>query len=417
MRLGPSRWLLPLGASLAVLVAACGGNAAGDAEPAAEVVTPAATASPSATPTAVPTPDFEAARQLRREKVAARIRRDFPSNELWNRTVDLSQIVIGLPRDSLSAIFEPDFGTIEEVSAWLNEREPVIAFTLNGETRAYPIRVLIWHEIVNDVVGGEPVLITYCPLCNTAIAFRREVGGEERVFGVSGMLRRNDLIMYDRESETLWQQITGEGIVGVEAGTQLEFLPSQIVAFGDFKATFPESEVLLGPVGSEAVGYEDNPYVYYDSTERTYFANDEFDDHRLDAKERVLTVELNGDPVAFSFSALSERVVIEAEVGGVAIVAFWQPGALSPLDEEFIIASRNVGAAGAFIPEAGGRRLTFEVRDGAIVDRETGSTWNVLGLATDGPLAGSTLEPVLSGNHFWFAWSVFEPETRVVTGG
>ena len=139
------------------------------------------------------------------------------------------------------------------------------------------------------------------------------------------MLRRNDLIMYDRESETLWQQITGEGIVGVEAGTQLEFLPSQIVAFGDFKATFPESEVLLGPVGSEAVGYEDNPYVYYDSTERTYFANDEFDDHRLDAKERVLTVELNGDPVAFPFSALSERVVIEAEVGGVAIVALWQP--------------------------------------------------------------------------------------------
>ena len=109
--------------------------------------------------------------------------------------------------------------------------------------------------------------------------------------------------------------------------------------------------------------------------------------------------------------------MIEAEVGGVEIVAFWQPGALSPLDQEFIIASRNVGAAGAFIPEAGGRRLTFEVRDGAIVDRETGSTWNVLGLATEGPLQGATLEPVLSGNHFWFAWSVFEPETRVVTGG
>ena len=124
MRLGPSRWLLPLGGGLAVLVAACGGNAAGDAEPAAEVVTPAATASPSATPTAAPTPDFEAARQLRREKVATRIRRDFPSNELWNRTVDLSQIVIALPRDSLRAIFEPDFGTIEEVSAWLNPDPP-----------------------------------------------------------------------------------------------------------------------------------------------------------------------------------------------------------------------------------------------------------------------------------------------------
>ena len=346
----------------------------------------------------------------------ARIRRDFPMNDVENRTVDLAQVVLSLARDSLPAIFEPQFVPVAETPDWLADPEPVIVFELNGDVRAYPIQVLIFHEIVNDIVGGEPVLITYCPLCNTAIAFHRAVGGEVREFGISGMLRRNDLIMYDRETETLWQQITGEGIVGDDAGVRLQFLPSQIVALGDFRETFPNGQILTGPLGRE-LGYGSyNPYPYYDRYPGTLYPNDEFEDFRLDAKERVLTVEINGEPVAFPFSALTERVVIEAVVGGEEVVALWQSGAVSPLDAEFIIGGRNVGAAGAFSPFLDGRRLHFEARDGRIVDAETGSTWNVLGRALEGTLEGAQLTPILSGNHFWFAWSIFQPETRVIRG-
>ena len=410
----PRRWIVAVAVGAALLAAAC--SAAGDEPPASSSRTPA----PTDTSTPVPTrsiPNEEEQREEARQRTRERIERDFPLTDVERRTVDLADIIPSLPRDALRAIFEPDFDSFAGVAAWLNDAEPVIAFEHNGEARAYPIQVLIWHEVVNDIVGGEPVVVTYCPLCNSAIAFRREVEGVERQFGVSGMLRRNDLIMYDRETETLWQQISGEGIVGPGAGLQLEFLPSQIVSLEEFKQTFPDGLVLTGPVGRTFEGYGGyNPYPYYDNDQGTLYPNDEFDDRRLVAKERVLTVELNGDPVAFPFSALSERVVIEAEVGGEPVVALWQPGALSPLDEEFIVGSDNIGAAGAFSSILDGRRLHFESRDGAIVDVETGTTWNVLGRAIDGELAGAQLPLLVSGNHFWFAWAVFEPTTRVVTG-
>ena len=288
----------------------------------------------------------------------------------------------------------------------------MIAFERNGDARAYPLEILTWHEIVNDVVGGEPVIVTYCPLCNSAIAFSRLVDGEERTFGVSGSLRLSDLIMYDRETETLWQQLTGEAIVGHHTGAQLEFLPAQLVSFEEFRAAFEDGLVLSRETG-HARNYGENPYPLYDSTGRTFFPVGEFSD-QLSAKERVLALEIAGETVAFPFSALSELVVIEAEVGGEPVVAFWQPGQVSALDDAFIIGSRNVGSAGAFSPLLDGERLRFESRDGAITDVGTRSTWDVLGRAVEGPLAGSQLTPLVSGNHFWFAWAVFQPETRVI---
>ncbi|MYE32615.1 MAG: DUF3179 domain-containing protein [Chloroflexi bacterium] len=331
-------------------------------------------------------------------------------------TVDLADIVALLPPDAIPSIDEPNFDTVEGASAWLEPQEPVVAFEHGGDARAYPLRILTWHEIVNDVVGGEPVLVTYCPLCNSAIVFARTLDGEVREFGVSGKLRRSDLIMYDRTNESLWQQLSGEAIVGIDAGTLLEFLPAQIVSFEEFGAAYPGGMVLNQETGHFRP-YGENPYVYYDTQTRMVVNVPEFDDARLDAKERVLAVEVNGEAAAFAWQALSEHVVIEAEIGGEPIVAFWQSGAVSALDDVFIVGSRNVGSAGAFIPMLDGERLAFEARDGAIVDVGTGSTWNVLGQAVDGPLAGSQLEAVVSGSHFWFAWAVFKPETRVILAG
>ena len=425
--------LLAIGLAAAALLAACTGDDDGDAmmtedQPAASseataTATATATAAPveatrEATPTATetPSPSAEEARAAQREFVARRLQADFPSLDITMATVDLADIVALLPPDAIPSIDEPNFDTVEGASAWLEPQEPVVAFEHGGDARAYPLRILTWHEIVNDVVGGEPVLVTYCPLCNSAIVFARTLDGEVREFGVSGKLRRSDLIMYDRTNESLWQQLSGEAIVGIDAGTLLEFLPAQIVSFEEFGAAYPGGMVLNQETGHFRP-YGENPYVYYDTQTRMVVNVPEFDDARLDAKERVLAVEVNGEAAAFAWQALSEHVVIEAEIGGEPIVAFWQSGAVSALDDVFIVGSRNVGSAGAFIPMLDGERLAFEARDGAIVDVGTGSTWNVLGQAVDGPLAGSQLEAVVSGSHFWFAWAVFKPETRVILAG
>ena len=419
----------------AALLAACGSDAQPDPTP--EAATAAATAeasptmtaqataalsaaspSPAATPaataerpTATPTPfrdEFDAA-DLR---TAQNLERNFPKIDVSKRSVNLAEIRSVIPPDAIPAIDEPRFLGLEEASEWLSAESPVIAFERNGDARAYPLEILTWHEIVNDVVGGEAVIVTYCPLCNSAIAFSRVVNGEERTFGVSGSLRNSDLIMYDRQTETLWQQLTGEAIVGIDTGTVLEFLPAQLVSFAEFRAAFEDGIVLSRETG-HARNYGENPYAFYDSSGGTFFPVDEFSDE-LSAKERVLTLELGGETAAFPFSALSELVVIEATVGGETVVAFWQPGQVSALDHAFIIGSRNVGSAGAFSPFLDGERLRFEARDGAIVDAGTGSTWDVLGRAVSGPLAGQQLTPLVSGNHFWFAWAVFKPETRVI---
>ena len=404
-------WLPGLALLGTALFVACGGG--GDDEAEAATPGPSATgATATDTHTAEPTPadneftDTEV-------RTAQILERFFPKLDLTKRAVSLGEIVSALAPDSIPALNDPQFVTIEEADAWLGPEDPVISFVVNGDARAYPLQILTWHEIVNDVVGGEPVIVTYCPLCNSAIAFSRIVDGETRTFGVSGSLRQNDLIMYDRQNETLWQQLTGEAIVGQDVGTVLEFLPAQLVSFAEFTAAFPDGQVLSQETGHSRP-YGQNPYVFYDGQSSTLFPLSEFDRETLEAKERVLTVEINDDPVAFPFSALSELVVIEATVGGEPVVAFWQPGQVSALDGQFIIGSRNVGSAGAFSPFLDGERLSFESRDGVIVDIGTGSTWDVLGRAVEGPLAGAQLEPLISGNHFWFAWAVFQPETRVI---
>ncbi|MEE8346014.1 MAG: DUF3179 domain-containing (seleno)protein, partial [Dehalococcoidia bacterium] len=171
----------------------------------------------------------------------------------WNtdwtkKTISLSELIVGIqrpdPRDIIPPIDDPKFETVEEGAQWLVDREPVVLLELEGEARAYPLRILTSHEVVNDVVAGRAVVITYCPLCNSAVTFDRELDGQVFRFGVSGLLRNSDLVMWDRQTESLWQQITGEAIVGEKAGTSLDFVPSPIVSWEDFQTQFPDGKVL-----------------------------------------------------------------------------------------------------------------------------------------------------------------------------
>ncbi len=315
----------------------------------------------------------------------------------------------GVPRDGIPPIDDPTFDSVETADEWLEPQSPVIAVEVDGVARAYPLAILTRHEIVNDVIGETPAAVTFCPLCNSAIVFDRRVEGEVFRFGVSGLLRNSDLIMWDDVTQTWWQQFTGTGIVGQYTGHELTVLPSQVVGFGAFVEQYPDGEV-LSP-GSRTYG--SNPYAGYDSTEDPFLFTGE-PDERLPATSRVLAGLIAGEPVAYPFETLAGQRVINDTVGGVDVVAFWQPGAASALDARDIDDSKDVGMAALYLRELDGQTLTFTTGDdGTITDEQTGSTWNVFGTATGGELAGRQLQQVNAAPHFWFAWAAFRPETAI----
>ena len=326
-------------------------------------------------------------------------------------SIELSELTQGQVKDGIPALSDPKFLPVSEVT-FLGDQEPVVAFQHNGEARAYPLQILTWHEIVNDVVGGKPVLITFCPLCNTAITFDRTIDGTILKFGVSGFLRNSDLVMFDNETESLWQQITGEAIVGVRTGTRLEPLPSSIVSWEDFRTSFPQGLVQSLDTGFSRP-YGRNPYPGYDDINSSPFLFRGEADDRLAAMERVVTVELGGETVAYPMRFLSDSSVVADRVGGQDIVVFFKPGTVSALDLASIADSRAVGSAAVFRPEVNGRSLTFVAEGESFLDRQTGTLWNIFGEAVSGDLEGETLESIVSGNHFWFAWAAFKPETRI----
>ena len=168
----------------------------------------------------------------------------------------------GPPKDGIPSIDEPMFKAVGEDKE-LTPGDPVIALAIGGDARAYPLRILIWHEIVNDTVAGVPVTVTYCPLCNSAVVFDRRVPPHVLDFGTTGKLRNSDLVMYDRQTESWWQQFTGEAIVGALTGTQLKLLPARLEAFAEFKARHPAGQLLV-PTDPKKRDYGRNPYVGYD---------------------------------------------------------------------------------------------------------------------------------------------------------
>jgi hypothetical protein len=289
----------------------------------------------------------------------------------------------GPPKDGIPAIDEPKFVTVAEADAWLKPVEPVIYFQLGDDARAYPIQILMWHEIVNDTVEGVPVALTFCPLCNTAIAFERTLDGQPTTFGTTGRLRFSNLIMYDRATETWWQQASGEAIAGERTGRRLTFLPASIIAWADFKAAYPNGQVLSRDTG-HLRDYGRNPYAGYDDVNNPPFL------YRgpetpgvLPAVARVLTIDLNGEAVAYPYDVLQQVNVVNDTVGGMDVVVLWAAGTASALDGGTVAGGRDVGAANAYARELDGQTLTFRFDGSRIVDAETGSEWNVLGTAMD----------------------------------
>ena len=339
-----------------------------------------------------------------------------------NRIIDLDELTSGGPaRDGIPPIDEPKMESVDQASEWLVDREPVVLFQLGDEVRAYPLRILTWHEIVNDEVGGVPVAITFCPLCNSAVAFDRRLDGDVLRLGTSGLLRKSDLVMWDDKTESLWQQIDGLALVGDLVGRRLEFLPAAVVPWGEFREQFPDGLVLSRETGFpvQEAAYGRNPYEGYDSRSApigSFFDGDP--DPRLPAMERVVAVTVGETDKAYPFSLLAEERVVHDSLEGQDLVVFWGASdTASALSASTVALGTAVGAATVWETTVDGQQLTFRADgDSRFVDQETNTVWSLLGQAIDGPLAGKQLEPVLHGTHFWFAWAAFRPDTLLHEG-
>jgi hypothetical protein len=329
-------------------------------------------------------------------------------------TIPYSEVLSGgPPKDGIPAIDNPQTISVSEADEWLEPVEPIVLVRVGGEARAYPIQILMWHEIVNDTLGDKPLLVTFCPLCNTAIAFERVFDGQTFDFGTTGRLRYSNLIMYDRQTETWWQQATGDAIAGEYAGAQLPFYPASIVSWADFKAVYPNGTVLSRETGFSR-NYGRNPYLGYDDVNQSPFLyRGKETPGQLVPMARVLTLDLGGEAVAYPYEILSSLGAINDTVGGQRLVVFWAEGTASALDSAQIPDGRDVGAAVAYSAEVDGQLLTFEVADGVFRDKETGSEWDILGRAVSGTLQGAQLTELPAINHFWFSWAAFRPETRI----
>ncbi|MGH2489848.1 MAG: DUF3179 domain-containing protein [Candidatus Limnocylindria bacterium] len=321
-------------------------------------------------------------------------------------------------RDLIPPIDDPRFLSVGEVN-FLADAEPVIAVEIGGQWRAYPIQILIWHEIVNDRFEGQPITVTFCPLCYTSVVFDRRVDGEELDFGVTGYLRRSDLVMYDRQTETWWQQASGRALMGDLVGHTLTILSSQLTSWAAFRAGHPEAAVLSRDTGNERP-YGSNPYPGWDDTVRNPFLGPgQLEPCKgvgscIDPKERVGVLTEGGESVVYRFQVLAEAGGLAHDtVGGTPVVVRWLPDVTSALDNALLERSHQVGTVVALDRTVGAAELTFVLRDGALVDEQTGSTWDEFGRAVRGPLAGEQLRRLVLDTPYWFAAAAFATDLDI----
>ena len=323
-------------------------------------------------------------------------------------TVPLAKIVSGgPPKDGIPSIDSPKFQSVREADKILEDSEFVLGLNINGDIRVYPLQILVWHEIVNDVVGGKPIAVTYCPLCFTNQVFNRTlIDGNIVEFGTSGKLYNSNLVMYDRKSNSLWSQALGEGIVGDYSGIKLEKIPFDIAYWKEWKKLYPESKVLSRDTGSVRP-YGADPYGNYYTNDLILFplAND---DKRLGLKEIVIGLEDENQYKAYKLQDIETNKVINDIIGDdkkIALVSL-KPFMVRVFDRGI---DDNVNAEGKEIIVD----LFYNETNNTLIDRVTDSELNFDGKFINGQLQDKQLKRLAMDQGFWFEWTAFHPETEV----
>ena len=300
----------------------------------------------------------------------------------------------GPPKDGIPSIDNPVFADVDN-SQFVADSDTVIGLEINGEAKAYPLFILVWHEIVNDDVGGVPVSVTYCPLCYTNQVFERVIDGNVVEFGTSGKLYNSNLLMYDRYTESYWSQALGMAVKGELTGYQLNLVPFDVITWGDWKMLHPETLVLTTDTG-HIRSYATDPYGNYYTEPRIMFPVDNHDD-RLHPKEIILGFSQDGVYKAYKQNDVESKKIINDSIDNNPIM----------LVSLFSQNSR------AFERTLNGEVLEFEISDNKIIDTSTNSEWNYDGLSTSGVFEGEQLKRIPIEPGFWFEWVAFHPDTLV----
>jgi len=300
----------------------------------------------------------------------------------------------GPPKDGIPSIDDPQFATLSG-SSFMTHSDIVIGLEINGEAKAYPLSILVWHEIVNDNVGGTPVAVTYCPLCFTNQVFERILNGKEVEFGTSGKLYNSNLVMYDRLTDSYWSQALGMAITGELTGQELKIIPFDVISWGDWISLHPETQVLTTETGHTRA-YGVDPYGDYYTDPRIIFPVDNKDD-RMHPKEIILGFNEGETYKAYKQSDIESEKIVNDKINETPIVLF----------------SMYSGNARAFDRNVEGQVLEFDFSDNKIIDLQTSSVWNYDGIAISGELEGLELNRLPFNPGFWFEWIAFHPDTEV----
>ena len=300
----------------------------------------------------------------------------------------------GPPPDGIPSIDKPVFVKTSEAD-FVSGDDLVIGVDYQGEIKAYPLFIMTWHEIVNDFFGEVPVAVTYCPLCFTNQVFDRTIDGKAVEFGTSGKLYNSNLVMYDRLTGSYWSQGLGLAIKGDLTGRELDKIPFDVIRWNDWKALYPETLVLTTDTGHTRP-YSSDPYSDYFKDPRVLFPVDNRDD-RIPEKEIILGFENNGTYKAYRLSDVESQKVVIDKIG----------------DQNIVIVSTFPYLARAFDSNINGKTLEFEIREDKITDIQTGSVWNIEGIAISGEMKDSELNRLTYDPGFWFEWVAFHPETEL----
>jgi len=300
----------------------------------------------------------------------------------------------GPPKDGIPSIDNPVFAEISN-SQFMSDSDTVIGLEINGEAKAYPLFILVWHEIVNDNVGGTPVAVTYCPLCYTNQVFERVIDGQEVEFGTSGKLYNSNLLMYDRYTESYWSQALGIAVKGELSGYKLNLVPFDVITWGDWKTLHPDTMVLTTDTG-HIRSYATDPYGNYYTEPRILFPVEHSDD-RMHPKEIILGFNQDGIYKAYKQNDIESNVIINDSIGKIPVTLF-------------SLFSQN---SRAFERTLDGQVLDFVYVDNKIIDTQTNSEWNYDGLSISGEYEGKQLVRMSIEPGFWFEWVAFHPQTLV----
>jgi hypothetical protein len=316
-----------------------------------------------------------------------------------------SQLVSGGPGlDGIPALSNPAVVSVREADSFLAPADLVLGVVAGGEARAYPHQIFWWHEIVNDVLGGVPLVVSYCPLTGSGLVYDPVIDGQLLDFGVSGLLFDNNLVLFDRATESLWSQMRIQSICGSFSGTTPTLLPVVQSTWEAWKALYPDTSVVSFATGFSR-NYTQYPYGNYDriGNNSLLFPQSVIDDRRP-LKELVLGITEGQVSRAYPYGTLGPRAAVNDFVGRRAVLVLFDEGAQMAL---------------AFDRDVEGQRLSFDIAGEPadfpfrVRDRESGSLWDLTGVAREGPLVGARLEPLVAYSAMWFSWAAFQSGTEL----